>query len=201
MVSARLSAVWGIRVNSRQKSELSCGRTTTTSTRIVKEPLKSPVPANILLHCLPICETALNGTSGLGRLISGNTATNSCPGHLCQQYAFDGVSVRRDPTTLRERRCHNCRPTKMTCSPVNFGRVDTTNLAQFAYSRTESNYTGRSFTPREQERKPIPKCRSRPLSNGCALASSGLIRTSASRLLSRGRRGLNLTWLGSATPR
>jgi len=68
------------------------------------------------------------------------------PGRLSHQYVCGSVHVRRDPTTLRERRCHNCRPTKMTCSPVNFGRVDTTNLAQFAYSRTESNYTGRSST-------------------------------------------------------
>jgi hypothetical protein len=121
------------------------------------------------------------------------------PGRLSQQYACGGVRVRRDPTTLRERRCHNCRPTKMTCSPVILGRVDTTNWPNFPLAGLEATIQEK-FYPARTRRKPIPKYRSRPLSNGCALSSSGLITTSASRLLSCGRRGLNPTWLGSATP-
>ena len=90
------------------------------------------------------------------------------PGRLGHQYECCSVRARRVPTTLRERRCHNCRPTKMTCSPVILGRADTTNLAQFPL---KSNYTGEKLYPGRTRRKPIPKYRSRPSSNGCALFS------------------------------
>jgi hypothetical protein len=106
--------------------------------------------------------------SGLGTLITGNTATNWCPGRLSQQYEFGGVRARRVPTTLRERRCHNCRPTKMTCSPVFLGRADTTNWAQFPFKK--QLYCEKLY-PVRTRRKPIPKYRSRPSSNGCDLSS------------------------------
>ncbi len=138
--------------------------------------------------------------SGLGTLITGNTATNSCPGHLCQQYAFDGVSVRRDPTTLRPRRCHNCRPTKMTGSPVILGRTDPNNWLNFALAGLKANIQ-REALPRENKTQTDTKVSIETIVQWLRLIFSGLISTSASHALPCGRRGLNLTWLGSVTPR
>ena len=105
-----------------------------------------------------------------------------------QQYVSGAVRVRRAPTTLRERRCHNCRPTKMTCSPVNLGRVDSREIGpNFPLAELKATLHRESL-PRENKTQTNTNVSIDTVVQWLRLIFSGLISTSASHALPCGRR-------------